>query len=947
MDNHGEMSGSHSQQGSDKSRWQKIGGLAQLKQLPNSYWAEPKEETEPILEAPVEQVGQQTPEPEKQLPWQERYPDLHKEMIDNHVPMDPKRFKEEGYEFIKHDDGSRHVAYPTPEYTEWLKADPENRGPRPLAHHEELAERTERERWSPTKEAAAPLVSEFVDRLVSEENDEHRELKESLSDINLDRFKEKVVSRVAFLVDKERYILDKMQMLGGERKVWYRKREFSYEDSLSRALESGKTDLSDEACGRYLSEALPDIVIDDRPSNAERVAAMMLKESQKGLIGDEEFQKIVTANEECKGRVLRSSICLGTFPIQSEGADKLLSDYAESDSDQITRYAFQGYRKIDDQEKREGYDAFFGISEYLVNNPESGLIKYEDGSYGLSRASELHPFYSTMKLPSELSTKIEHKYDEELGKLVEHFRDDSDLLAAIEQAKEHFPQKTGDLILRKIIDGNIPDINAYIDTKSVYLEAPHGCIKALSDKREDEWQHFVKSDEIANAIFKEHPLDVDYESVLRAVAKACLYEGTHHLYPGDSRKYIIPQTAFFESESFLENQEKLGIDFSDPEIMEPAFNGFLNVLSADTHNWRGGEKTEQLNWYYNNIFANDPDKFFMMEKAMRATSDNIRLKNRFTRFYKTCPEAKEDRERWESEERLRKEINNRQRAINPSDLVKLGRGELRKFLDDYKKELLKRMWGRPKVIIDHPDDGKDNPPERGPSGGGKEREIKEPPFDFTFEKICAFERYEDYINNNYPDSDIEEFRTSFAGKTFNDAYIAFSFIHPNGKRCVIAEGLADRAAMYLGCFEVDDDYLQLFDSFKREKRQSSDPNVVAIDHWGKKYFDKSLDTVYQKAFLFFETGDKSVAHPSRKEQGGRKAWNERFNKELPAWPIDITGEAENYPDDLEKYKQWQGRQAVTEQRLKDAIERGGVSEYERERERIAEENYERIQEEQS
>jgi hypothetical protein len=334
-------------------------------------------------------------------------------------------------------------------------------------------------------------------------------------------------------------------------------------------------------------------------------------------------------------------------------------------------------------------------------------------------------------------------------------------------------------------------------------------------------------------------------------------------------------------------------------------------------------------------------------KAFREQTDNIGIKGKITRFSQNNSRAFDDREREEAARRFREELNSEQRVLNASVLKKVKRGDIKKFIDYYKAGIVGQVLAKGPEIIDTFDEKRERKGRQVETGND---DRKETPIDFGCEKGKALLRYGDYVESHFPDSNVHWFIDQFTmgTETFGSphSYMGFSFEY-HGKLCVIAESLDDEAAMYLWRGEIgedlNDDFRQMFDMARFDAKRTDDPRIVSVGHLDKEHFDDSLDEAYQKAFMFFNSGDKREV--LYKNYGGAEGWRNHRDAVLGAWPLNVEQDYVNYPEDMEKYHAWQQRQTEVRKRLTEALQRGGRAAMEEELKRIAEEDYRAMYEE--
>lgn len=734
---------------------------------------------------------------------------------------------------------------------------------------------------------------------------------------------------------------------------------WSYRNTLEDAIASGRTDLSDESCVGYVLDAVlsngKEAENDADVSLASRIASEIIRENANSLLfKDDELEKYMARDKNAKSEAMKSSIFYGTFPVGTPNEPNLeakrLIEESGVDPNRIMRNAFLGYKKFigaKDDERLEAYDNFFGLSNRLIqmmDEPYSGLAREDNGEFYLEAKSELNPQWNTDDMITKgLRAKLKERYSQMLSELVEEYDANPEIHSQIEDALTRIPEMEQRRLMSELSapsKNGILDFQHYFRIKTMTLDRNMGA-DIMSKIRNDK-HCIIKDKELAEALIGDRTVEVDYRQIWQDTLKQCLREGDNY-------------TSVFEEDEFKENQMELDIDFKDPEIFRLAFDGFLNTLDK-----KNGEKSQSADWYYENIFANDPKSFLAMVRSYKESPGNLGIKGKITRFFKHNSQAFEDKVKADAEKRFNEEINSEQHAIKSSILRKATRGDIKKIIEAHKLAFIERMQKRaPEEVSTFI--GQRTVGGREESEESKQKEV---PFDFGYDKAHAMECWAEYIEEIIPNCNLEWFVDFFPGKegqSFadrntssidlsiwekDDSYFGFSFEY-EGKRCVIAESLNIASSMYLWRGELDENFKELFDYSKYDAKRTTDPRIADVDHLDKEHFDDSIDLAYKKAFLFFKTGDNSLMHYNHFKGDAkqrREKWHDNQRKKFPAFPLGVDNYSQ-YPEDIEGYQNWQRRQDEEKKRLKDAKIVGGPEMVRLENERIARENAERLYEE--
>lgn len=895
--------------------------------------------------------------------WQSN-PELLEEAKQMNAPLTAKEFKEAGFVFAEEDDGKKHIWATTPEYKKWQEDGGEGKKPMQYESLGDQRYRKSREEYFANLRNQQRANEEY-DKKIAERKERLDNLKG-----NLEEFIKKEQVDI-FSGESVDFVYDTLYPDGIKGARDDRIKEL-ITSGLKRSEKDIPNTISNTANNLYLnkygdafrndSTQIPDQIerLEKIKNNltpnfvypgsyefrdaAERVAKPLLEIYKKEKLpnisvkipSDVEMQNI-------KFNAARIVLSKGeffpnTFKNNPENIDGIMAEIGIAKNDnEIIKSALFGYgNKSEGAEidyfdlKNEVAKRIYGEGSDIYPSDDKERLVFDDWYYGYGR-TELSP---------EISAKAVEKIKDATGKLVERISDDTEISRLMEKDLEGISDWERRELAKMLYDGgNLIDFSHYLNIKKIGISSSDVLRQYIDNLMSKEpLRRFIDKKELREAApVTEMEVDSNYREILHDGLLERLETGVRKI--NGQERYLA---GIFETESFLENQERLGIDFNDPEIFEPAFNGFMNTLKT-----RNGEQSEQADWYYENIFANDPGRFLAMVKAFKEESDDVGAKRKITRFFKNNEQAFNDKVKQEVEERFAKEINGEHRAIRTSVLKNAERRDIKKIIDEYKKDVVERVRQKGGEEIDSFTGVKTMSGEREETGT---RERKETPFDFSIEKANALFRYGDFIENNVPDANIQWFTDTFVknGEVSDifkrdDSYIGFSFKY-EGNLCVIAESLDEQAAMYLWRGEPGEDFKEMFDLSKFDAKRTEDPRIVSVNHLDKEHFDESLDLSYKKAFLFFRDGDKGVVNygyfsnnPARAKQD----WNDYQKSEYQAWPLSIDGYAAE-TEDLERYNAWHERQDEMQARLKEAAERGGQEELEAERRRIVEEEYNRV-----
>ena len=922
-------------------------------------------------------------------PFWKEHPDLLAQAEELGAPLTVKEFKEQGYRFGKGYAGRPEVLAPTAEYAEWLNHAPEERGnfngkmreyPGEIRLRNLVAERVaEAEKRAERRAAEAEKRREKRDTEVLNRLGEARDLFPLLSENSLDDIawdlerrdlpKNKiniVRTQVADLVNE---YLEKRTRAIENYELANRAYKRVYVGSLA---EDSTDEPSRQSVQNVLYESInssEDLRAKNRVEGYEedgwryrkvfkyeylspKIAQEVLKRGQ-GVVLDKVIDEQIDGLSSKKITSLKRSavdqaISRGEFLPKTivdnpEKADELLQELGiDKRKDRVTWEAIGGYQHIDNEDGRVAFAEFFDLDNRIaemIENPGDEDIRFvRFGGDVLARRIQRGLRWTNEVIPGKITRTAMEKVERVQQEMTERLRTNSELAEALSKVGEEVAEASKEELIRDILrrSGSGFNFGRCLDTKSLSLEhGQMGVIQGFVNNACTEigaiGDCIDKRSICEELVDKDATTEVNYTEAIRAGLLGRLRAGVGETYAGKNT-YL---TDIFETKSFKENQERIGIDFTDPGVAELAFTGFLNTLGTPN-----GEKSEQADWYYENIFANDPVKFLSMVAAYKNSKDGKRgIKAKLTKFFNNNPQAFADKAKQEAEKRFQEELNSERHALKTSVLRDARREEIGKIVDDYKKELVTRIKNSGAEEL-HIFTGVRTLKGEQEETGSEDR--KEIPFDFGIEKVDSMMAFADRIKEMVPGSNVQYFVESFPQKDgkdtfdYDDAYMGFWFEY-EGKLCLMAETLNPSGAMYLWRGGLGDNFRELFNYARFDAQRTDDPRIAYLRHLDPEHFEESLDESRQKAFMFFRTGDKDAVF--YKSEGGRGKWEQRQAAEFPAWPMEVSQDVNNYQEGLAGYQAWQQRQAEIQDRLKTAMELGGKEAVKDELAKIAEEDY--------
>ena len=482
-------------------------------------------------------------------------------------------------------------------------------------------------------------------------------------------------------------------------------------------------------------------------------------------------------------------------------ADNLLAEVGiDKYSDQITWLAINGYDAVGKRQKKRiaGYfDLDKRVAEMMDGSKSNYKYRYDHGKL-------YH--HNGKQFPPEISQSAIEKLDNMAKKLEGELNNDPEFLA---KAKETLKQQKERKIAKRVATEDRIKFGDLLDTSVVKsnFEAADAIVKNYEDA---EGLRGLLSDYMRGKL--ELEVDVDYKKSIQDGLKNRLAQGMSGQYGKEK-----DLTSIFRTDEFINNADRIGIDFTDEKIFDIAFDGFIKTLEA-----KKGEKSDAANWYYENIFSNDTDRFLANLKTLKEDeSTNRGLTTKINRFVKENDVINAHKIQEETKKKRQGSILDEYRAAEIAQVENVTKKDIENIVAERQQAL-----------------------------------VNEAPFDFGVEKGRALLKYYDFVEMNIPNGSPQMLVYAFPGANDDPrSYLGFEFNY-EGKRCMIAESLGDPAAMYLSIADEISGF-ECKDVFKMARYDADrHPNVAVVDHLDKEHFDDDLDGSYQKAFMFFRTGNK-------------------------------------------------------------------------------------------
>lgn len=630
--------------------------------------------------------------------------------------------------------------------------------------------------------------------------------------------------------------------------------------------------------------------------------------------------------------VIRGNFLPKTIKENPEKADQFLSESHIEKNNYLKMAALIGYNKqvnkdtTEDTEAQVSITNYFDLNEFVIKMMKDPDSSYIDFAGNICIEGSTRPGESTERTRIKKNSNIGKRAYGELRKFVDEIAQNPEYeKQSADVAQKWKEQITG--YAKERFDAD--KLFSSIDTRSI---SPFKFFDSNISRLREQFANLPFTHLISDEQVKEKydaPVEVNSAKIVKDLLLEAINTGEDWQEPymrETTRPYwdkyenwwghyeaevpdirLHPATDIFESEKYKEYETKIGIDFTDPEVFDLAMDGFINVLRK-----KAGPESHQANWYFENIFANDPEKFEAQLAELYKLSDRGD-KARITRFKKNSPAYFEYHKQAELD-RLTGLIKKPEELGLPGGLEVSSYKELKDFLDNYLRRKIMKKFGKNSIevksfrsidswIIDSTRPG---PKHRKASpdffGWWKLETLNE--LGRSLEDSGEVDNVV-FLKGVFPgeNKDGTSFAERYSKANLNSdmTYCGFAFTY-EGHRCAIFESLNDTAATYFFRGEANDDPREFFNNSKRDNFYNNS-KVARVSHLDREHINDSINTVHKKGFLFFRTGDKQAVNYGSLDD--KAMWNEYFDAEFPAYPMNIHEEPiENMPD-LERYREWQ------------------------------------------
>lgn len=299
-------------------------------------------------------------------------------------------------------------------------------------------------------------------------------------------------------------------------------------------------------------------------------------------------------------------------------------------------------------------------------------------------------------------------------------------------------------------------------------------------------------------------------------------------------------------------------------------NGWINIVKLPNDKKVMTIKTKQreTDWYFENIFKNNMEKFDEYYYGFREQCKDEKLKNLMTQLLKQS----EINQAWQEE---KKDIQERE-LLETHDGIKM-RHLSKDEMTLIKQRVNTRLHGKTIHLVKgwtkksrFESDGIDD------EGEAKQYEETSVPPSYGDYKINAIANLFEYFENNYPESNPEYAIQEFDGmneatKTKlkngildgdypSEAYLGFTFTY-NGKPCGIFDNIGDDpgSGRFAVCGEPGDDACELL--FKDSKsgalyRGQADNKTIRFNHKDPEHIDESLRKLDLRTLHWLKNGKR-------------------------------------------------------------------------------------------
>ena len=848
----------------------------------------------------------------------EHEPALHEEMKGYGVPFDPDEFNKQGFAFEKNKQGETHVLFPTPEYAEWLEKPEDERGSRPTVHHETIADKATRSWMDDRMNEVDQVISEELSNILKGCTWEER--RDILK--NVESYQEKLQNGVdiedAYQYEIKELAKGNIPVKESDNKSIEINQEKIWNDAEKNALNSLAHDentpyhesplkrgWTEEERRKYylnqLTEEIKNQLWDDyQTKNTGKISEELKNFNATEQASEIAKQAIIDSLAEGRYFEYNKSVKLSDMFLGLYGVDK--------NEPGIIKAAWNSADKN---------DRFFGMSDRVVEqalSSEEYPIEYDFRSHsthmaGEKRSNSFLDVFRKQKFDKKVTDKLEKKVSERVESL--GIRQETEYVDILEKSKKASAERFYNAIKEST------DLSSCLEKRTVGIDVSD--IKNyLGEKYGPAFREFG-----ATPLTNNEVAEIDQNRLKEQLRKRfvdILEIGAESYTPDFDKKHTdYYVTRAFNSKDLARVEQNLNLDLSSPEVFEKSIYGFLNTLQGVN-----GENSKQANWYYESIFANNPDEFYSRMMDLKKDKDFPRgLKTKITRFMNENKSFQEY-EQARMFEKMTREAERKQRSVGYRSIMRNASGEdIDALIRKRQLELVNEIKEAGTEEIDTFDETSIKPEtESNEKEADKERWFKtERVKNFGVRKVEMMKAWKEHIESTYFYDASEDKKPEFFIDTFpvvgadngkldnvilddDLSYVGFQFEY-EGNLCVIAESFNTEAGMYLFRGKPGDNFKEMFDGTKAEALQ--DPRVVRIEHLDRENMEDSIDLTYQKAFLYLRTGDKNIVHYNVFGDNGRRDWREYQKIEYPAWPMSIEKE-EIDPEELERYKQWQQSQ---------------------------------------
>ncbi len=975
--------------------------LAELQGLTDLAAEDAKMEDESRLAGKLGSVGIAADDEKKSEldPFWKEHEDTFKEAEELGAPLDAETFEKEDYKLMRDpDDDKVHVWAPTPAYKDWQKNGEKTRRPRHYEDVQDKQSRLEREEQKRAREeeerkekdayeARVEAVAKFVTPEEIKKITQEMFPDTKFTKYRMERMKEDIPRLVVEYLGKRQEALRKGDVTA----------EDAYREARQRKMEQGSMDApSKEELAEGLAGSLStELRVKNKHSgwNSYRhrynfeytyetpiVAQAILNRAQTELLSGELQETVEELTPEKEKFVLESLVAKGVkegtlfFKAGDLSREQIVEKIQElgldvNDQSLRRQILANGYKEDENNVIPEVFALKELVAEMMDAPSENGLVfDRERSRFGVRNING-----EIRYLSDDVSSAAEEKRREMLATIAEAEKDNPELVSAIEERKKAAVEGANFDLGRTLIG-----YRANEDRRQELLEEmmnrekvkwTFGSSTDLIKVPEElaAYEEFLPPADVLKMLYPDR--EVEFTGKMESARSAlleCLATGiTDPSYSDPDNNFL----KIFETDFYKQYKDEIGLDFSDPEVFNKAFDGFMRVLQATK-----GEKSSAAEWYFENVFVTNPDKFDFMLHSVWADEDTPRgLKNKIGSF-RNNNEAYKDYVIQKKREEARKaaeEAEALDEGLAHMTRRSLSHDDVKRLINRYKKELVEKIKGYglepvEGTFSDESYTSRVTPPRPKPEIPAYEGEGA--PEDFGLRKVMALNEWYLWIKNNIPgafdnpegEDSVDWFMDGFSGESVEDydpddpfaninidnqnSYIGFKF-NFRGKQCVIMESFNNESAMYVMRLDKDEDFTDLFLYSKLDAIRNNDQRIARVPHVDiQDYEELGKDKAIRNAMLYLGDGDKKALLLRTYGSGerGRVGFSDYMQRNFPDEAIGIDSIEERFPGSLAGYRAWQERQDRIQRRLTEARNRGGESAYQEELRRIAEEDYLRL-----